>query len=189
MKEQRVSSDVFYDQGDGEFQVLSSELIGDLEGKVIEALGAIRAMTYSSYSLSDKTDIITGSVDILDAILDAPGDLVLIETQLSAMTMQRQADAIERVMVITTAQRVRVGQVVMHHDYEDLHTLTEAYVDEPLRERYVIYRYVDGSYDAGVEQYDLLDEKASLSRRSMTLYDACELLAQLDDAAARSAAS
>jgi hypothetical protein len=179
-------SDVFYDHDDnGEFQVLSSELIAELDTKIENALASTDMVAYDSYQLSDRSSIVTASMDSLSVTENTLGELVPLETQLTVSTMHRRIDAIEKVMVVTIAQMAHISQMALYHDYEELHTVTEEYITAPFRERYVMYRYVDGSYMAHVEQYDLVAKNGNLDTRPMTLYDACEVLTQLDDAVMR----
>lgn len=178
-------SEVYYDHDNGEFQVLCGEDIEILDGKILDAIGSTTAMAFDSFELSPNSSIAIGSLDNDAFIENDLGELVPLEGEITVSIVERKFEEIDRIVVVAIKQKAHIKQKVLTHDFEDLHTMTEAFTTAPICERYILYHYGDGRYEAVVEQHDLLDEKGSMSTRKMTLYDSAEVWTQLDDALQR----
>lgn len=173
--------DVYYDKGDGEYQPLSQSLIKIVSKEVEKAIYANPRYDQGSHRVNSGTWVFTGECLAADVVRsETNAGEVLREMKITAHELHRDHDTPDTIQTIILAERLYASRVMLEMANPSVGDLNEEYVTAWSEDRYVIEQTGSGSYAAYVEQVDMLKPHGDRQKRPMTLYDAAELIMQVE---------
>lgn len=185
MKEVRrpddAEDDVYYAADNGEFQPLSSKVARKLSKEIEIAIHANAHYEHDYQQVSDTSSMLSSECILSDVVAGIEGGEVLRERTIASYTLYRDHEKIDQVQTIVLAERLYAQRTDLVMASEHVGELSESYVRGHCEDRYIIERSIDGNYCGYVEQLDPTRADGVRRRRRMTLYDAAELVRQIDE--------
>lgn len=178
MKKLEINSkqDVFTDPDSKEFKLLDGEAIENLAA-MVDASVEMNSEAYERtiVRISDIANVLISERNAADLVEDAEGSELLRETSATIYQLDHSEGDIQRLTTVVLNEKLPARAGADDFESPDDATATTAFEDV-----YSIAKTTDG-YEATVEQMNIAGSDGERTTRSMTEYDAQQLIRQLDE--------